>query len=110
MHLNDIAEQATATAVEKGFHPQIVLDNMGRLEDPLYIATRLALIHSEVSEALAEVRTKPLPKDAFAAELADTIIRIGDLAYIMGIDLDLAVEDKMAYNKTRAFQHGGRTL
>jgi len=41
-------------------------------------------------------------------ELADTVIRILDLAAGMGFDVDGAVRAKMAYNETRPYRHGGK--
>lgn len=66
----------------------------------------LALIHSEISEALEGVRTGkmddhlPHRKNA-EVELADAMIRIGDLATYLGFDLGGAVVEKMAYNANR---------
>jgi NTP pyrophosphatase (non-canonical NTP hydrolase) len=74
--------------------------------DLLYMATRIALIHEEVSEALKELRTIPYNRELFAGELADILIRTGDLAILAGIDLDHATRIKMAYNKTREPKHG----
>lgn len=40
------------------------------------------------------------------SELADIIIRTMDLAEEAGIDLEKAIETKLAYNNTRGFRHG----
>lgn len=52
-----------------------------------------------------------LPKpEGVGSELADTLIRLLDTADVFGIDLGFEYERKVAYNRTRSFQHGGRTL
>lgn len=75
----------------------------------------LALVTSEVSEAVEEVRLgnfrqriengKP---EGLPAELADVVIRVFDLAGGLGIDLVHAIETKIAYNATRPVRHGGK--
>ena len=73
---------------------------------------------SELSEVLEEYRDgKPLvyfgengKPEGIAIELADAIIRIGDLAGILGADLESAVIQKMAYNATRPHRHGGKRI
>jgi hypothetical protein len=49
---------------------------------------------------------KPMKPDGFPAELADAIIRIGDLAHSMEIDLGRAVVVKANYNLGRPHKHG----
>lgn len=67
----------------------------------------LALIHSEVSEALEGYR-KDLMDDhlphrkSIEVELADAVIRIADLADYLELDLGGATVEKFAYNQTRA--------
>lgn len=66
----------------------------------------LALIHSEISEAL-EGERKDLMDDKLPwrkmaeVELADALIRILDYAAGFGYDIQGAYEDKMQYNATR---------
>lgn len=70
------------------------------------VAEKLVLIHSEVSEAMEGAR-KNLPDDKLPhrpmieVELADAIIRIGDLAGALGLDLGGAIAEKMAFNAVR---------
>lgn len=83
---------------------------------PVNIPEKLALIHSEVSEALECYREgdmlghldptgKPL---GFSTELADVVIRILDLAQHLGIDMDAEIQRKHAFNLTRPFRHGNK--
>jgi NTP pyrophosphatase (non-canonical NTP hydrolase) len=67
----------------------------------------LALIHSEVSEALEGYRKNKkddhLPhRSNFEVELADAVIRIFDLAGGLGLDLGGAFVEKLAFNRSRA--------
>ncbi len=70
------------------------------------IGTMIALIHSELSEAL-EAQRKNLMDDhlpnrkGIEAELADAIIRIFDLSAQQGLDIGGAVVEKFLYNMKR---------
>lgn len=75
---------------------------------------RIALIHSEVSEALESMRHGYSPDDKIPeyngveAELADAIIRIFDMAEAHNLKVIEAMFAKMEYNKTRPYKHGGK--
>jgi NTP pyrophosphatase (non-canonical NTP hydrolase) len=93
-------------------------------------AVKLAVVHSEVSEAFEEYRhgrmdtyfvgsyptdpaewlafaSKGNKPEGFAIEIADILIRAFDLAGAMDIDLEEAIRLKSAYNETRPYRHGG---
>lgn len=59
---------------------------------------QLALIASEVGEAVNECRGKT-PTDKLRLELADIVLRVLGLAENQGIDMEKAIEDKMALNR-----------
>ena len=76
--------------------------------DVYRVPTALALIHSEVSEALEAFREGD--RDHFEEEMADVLIRVLDCAHGLGLDLDWAVATKLEKNKTRGFRHGGKRV
>ena len=78
----------------------------------------IALLHSEVTEALEAYRIHKMapytspdgkPNDVYS-EIADLFIRTLDFCDMYGIDLQAEYERKMAYNRTRDFRHGGKAL
>lgn len=70
------------------------------------VGEMLCLIHSEISEAMEghrkQLQDDKLPhRPMIEVELADAIIRIGDLAASLDLDLGGAVMEKMQYNAVR---------
>lgn len=75
-------------------------------DHPFMVPTKLALIHSEVSEALEghrkNKRDEHLPQhSSLAVELGDAVIRIGDLVGRLNINLGVVILEKLLYNAQR---------
>lgn len=93
-----------------------------QLEDqgPYALATSqlagLALVHSEISEAVEAIRAGNPPDDKIPefsgaeAECADAVIRLMDLAERYDWRLAEAIAAKSQYNITRLHKHGGKVL
>lgn len=74
--------------------------------NPYAFSNKLALVHSELSEALEADRKglmddKLTHRDGREVELADAVIRIFDLAGAYNMDLGGAIVEKLVYNQTR---------
>lgn len=85
------------------------------------IPTLIALMHSELSEALEEYRNGHSPTEIYynedtlkpegiPVELADVIIRILHCCAHYGIDMENALRIKQDYNAKRKFRHGGKVI
>lgn len=96
--VNDLVDRAYATAVDKGFW------DYNNVHTKNVQLAKLALITSEIGEAVEAVRT--VDADNLAEELADICIRVFDLAGALGFDLEQAILDKMDKNEHRSHMHG----
>jgi NTP pyrophosphatase (non-canonical NTP hydrolase) len=101
--------ESWATAEAHGWHAE-----------PRTFGDIIALMHSELSEALEEHRAGRLPHEVYhevdskpagiPVELADLCIRIFDACGTFNIDLESALREKLAFNRGRPFRHGGKAL
>jgi len=88
MPLREIQEMAWDNKVAKGFNTTDV---------PL----EFALAHAELSEAFEASRKQP---DKLGDELADVLLFLVSIAQMCGVDLDAAVEAKLARNAARTYR------
>lgn len=114
MKINKLVKRAHREACEKGFWS----DRLEAWQDlsPEEAIIKLALIHSEVSEALEAIRdddwlertTEDGKPEGLIVELADVVIRCCDLAGALGYsdEFEGVIKRKMAYNATRPTRHG----
>lgn len=106
-----LIDEAGTTAKEKGWH-----------DPPPSFSDRILLMHTELSEAVESFRVSGVVADTeigddgkpegVCSELADVMIRIGDLISAEGIEehfIDVLIA-KLAYNRTRSHRHGGKHL
>lgn len=104
--IEKIANEIHRTAVEKGWW-----------DKPREDLSCIALMHSELSEAVESLRNgddaiwdndgKP---EGWLVELVDCLIRIMDFvgSKFLISEFEVALNDKVAYNKTRPYRHGGK--
>jgi hypothetical protein len=107
-HFAELQRASWVQAEASGFH------DVGRSFGDV-----VALIHSELSEALEEFREgrgegetyyrngKP---EGVGVEMADAVIRIMDWAEGAGVNLEALIVDKQRFNATRPALHGGKRL
>ncbi len=99
--IKDLTRAVHQNAVDHGFWE-------GERND----AEAIALMHSELSEALEALRdgnppSKKIPEfSGVEEELADVVIRIMDFCGGRELDLEDAVLAKMAFNAGRPHKHG----
>ena len=127
--LFQLMAEAHGTARLKGWWDDQIKDGEDRKLTADEIGAKIALMHSELSEGLEEVRRgegfyqmylggekstedggtihKP---EGLAVELADCVIRIFDLSARLELDLPTALLEKMNYNRARPHRHGGKAL
>jgi len=68
----------------------------------------IALMHSELSEALEALRQTDERKNNIGEELADCVIRICDYCEARGVDLEKEINRKLEINKRRPYRHNKR--
>lgn len=106
--MNDRAYEIHEWAKRQGFWDNAVLEAPGgAVKNPSLVPEKLALIHTEVSEAMEAHRDDNVHgKHGIAEELADVIIRTLDLAEYLGVNIEQEVINKHEINQGRPRMHG----
>lgn len=117
MEISELIHKAHENAYSKGFWSQELAvvskmkayDNLFSSEEVngvinAFRSQRLMLIVSELTEALEALRKSDWPN--YKEELADVMIRMGDLAGGEDIRLEKEITNKMHQNEQRPYLHG----
>lgn len=102
MNFNEMGHEALRIANSKGWDIPTSINFVDEM------MAQLMLVTTEVAEAAEAVRKGD--EENFGEELADVLIRIGNITAACGIDMDSAVAAKMERNRNRPFKHGGKKI
>lgn len=95
MTIKDFEKILMDQAAQKGF---------GTKKSEIDVAEKIALIHSEISEAYEAYRHKKIKgSHGFSEELADSLLRIIHLAALFDIDLEKEMLKKLKKNEKRTW-------
>lgn len=108
--VNEWAHYINRWAESKGWNKNLVFER------------ELMNIHAEISEAWEEIRDGHTPDEIYFSEddsgngkpegvpieLADAIIRILHICGHRGWNIQEILEEKMMYNESRPYRHGGK--
>ena len=105
MDINEMCRRSNEIATDRGWN-----------DHPIPFGDMTSNLHAEVSEVFESYRNnEPLSwidddgkPQGIASEFADIVIRVGHYSVQQGIDLEREVEQKMKYNATRPYRHGGK--
>jgi NTP pyrophosphatase (non-canonical NTP hydrolase) len=102
--ISEMVRVSHSDAKAAGFHAQMDEADV----PPRYQAMiRAGLIATEACEVLQEAKRHGVANPGrLAEELADVVIRCGDMAGTLDLDLQQAVIDKLAFNRTRGRRFG----
>ncbi len=108
--INELVKEIHSKNIEAGWwnNPETGESLLNQSFTPYVIATKMLLVHTELSEATEGYRKNlmddKLPhRSMIEVELADAVIRILDLAGAAGVtDLGGAIQEKREFNKTRS--------
>ena len=120
MTITELQALAYKQSADKGFHDDEPTEGRALLS---LNAERIALMHSELSEALEELRagraanetyypiragnySPPFKPEGVPSEMADVVIRVLDFCGANNIDLESMITEKLAYNASRGHKHG----
>jgi len=93
LNIKQLTQLMLEQAKDKGF---------GTKPEEINVGEKIALIHSEISEAYEAYRHKNIDgKDGFKEELGDSIQRILHLCGIFDIDIESEILKKLESNKNR---------
>jgi NTP pyrophosphatase (non-canonical NTP hydrolase) len=96
MTIKQLTDLIMEQAKQKGF---------GVKPDEINVAEKIALIHSEISEAFESYRHKNIDgKDGFTEELGDAIQRILHLCGVLDVDVEKSIIQKIELNKEREWE------
>jgi NTP pyrophosphatase (non-canonical NTP hydrolase) len=106
--INNLVKEIHSKNLEAGWwnDPETGESLLDNKFTPYVIATKLLLTVTEIAEATEGYRKnlmddKLTHRSMFEVELADTVIRIFDIAGVMGFDLGGAIEEKRLFNSSR---------
>lgn len=124
MNINDLKDLCGETADASGWHDDQPDPTLVPQDHNMWVATKIMLVVSELSEAVEEMRSghsldhlyhsgEKMKPEGFPVEVADAIIRILDLWWTLeksGFDMpDLGqlIKGKVDYNgSSRGYKHG----
>lgn len=106
MDLYDYSFACYGISFNHGFYEDCTNLFEGDTMHPIWVLSRLALIDSEVAEAMEAIRKDD--EANFTEELADVFIRLMDLVGSTGLgwDFEEVVQAKMEKNRNRPYKHG----